>query len=124
VDIASSSSVSNFQFSQEQKMVKFTVEGRTGTTGVTQVTVPKAMLSGDMMVTVDGQVVTPDSNNVIVTSNTSTETTFELNYHHSQHEVTVTGTNVVPEFPASMLAMAAAIGSVSAFAALRGRMGL
>lgn len=124
VDIASSSNVSHFQFSQEQKAVKFTVEGQTGTTGVTQVTVPKAMLSGNMMVMVDGQVVTPDSNSVIVTSNTSTETTFELNYHHSQHEVTVTGTSVVPEFPVSMLAMAAALGSVSVLAALRGRIGL
>lgn len=124
VGIASSSNVSNFQFSQEQKAVKFTVEGQTGTTGVTHVTVPKAMLSGNMMVMVDGQVVTPDSNNVIVTSNTSTETTFELNYHHSQHEVTVTGTSVVPEFPVSMLAMAAALGSVSVLAALWGRIGL
>jgi hypothetical protein len=124
VAIASNSAVSEVQLEQEQKMVRFTVEGEDGTAGTTQVTIPKAMLSGEMLVMIDGQVVASDSEDVIVTSNTSAETTFEINYHHSEHEIAVTGTNVVPEFPASVVAMAAALGGVSALAAFRRRIGL
>lgn len=124
VEIASNSTVTDVELNQEQKMVRFMVEGETGTTGTTQVTVPKAMLSGEMLVMIDGQVVASDSEDVIVTSNTSTETTFEINYGHSEHEVAVTGTTVAPEFPAAAIAMAAALGSVSAFAALKRRLGL
>jgi hypothetical protein len=124
VEIASNSTVSAVELQQEQKMVRFMVEGEDGTTGTTQVTVPKAMLSGEMLVMIDGEVVATNSEDVIVTSNTSTETTFEISYGHSEHEVAVTGTNVVPEFPASVIAMAAALGGVSALAAFRRRLGL
>jgi len=47
-------------------MVVFHVEGETGTRGITQVTVPKAMLSGEMAVMIDGKAVSSDSNDVIV----------------------------------------------------------
>jgi hypothetical protein len=123
VEIASNSNVDNVALEQDEKMVTFTVEGETGTRGVTQVTIPKAMLSGEMTVMVDGQAVSPDSNEVIVTSNTQTETTFEINYGHSEHEVAVAGTNVVPEFPLSALVMAAGIGSVIASIAIANKKG-
>lgn len=123
IDIASNSTVDAVELRQEQKMVTFRVEGETGTTGVAQVTIPKAMLSGEMSVMIDGQAVSPDSNDVIVTSNTQTETTFEINYLHSEHEVAVTGTNVAPEFPVSAMIMAAAIGSVVAVMAAGKRTG-
>lgn len=124
VAIASNSTVSAVELDQEQKLVRFTVEGDDGTSGTTQVTIPKAMLSGEMLVMIDGQVVASDSEDVIVTSNTSTETTFEINYPHSEHEIAVTGTTVAPEFPASVIAMAAALGGVSALAAFKRRLGL
>jgi hypothetical protein len=112
IKIASNSAVDAVELKQEQKMVTFRVEGETGTKGVSQVTIPKAMLSGEMTVMIDGRAVSSNSNDVIVTSNTQAEATFEINYSHSEHEIAVTGTNVVPEFPLSTLAMAAAIGSV------------
>ena len=112
VEIASNSTVDSVELYQEAKMVTFRVDGATGTRGVTQVTVPKAMLSGEMMVMIDGQVVSSESNDVIVTSETSTETTFEINYSHSEHDVAVSGTNVVPEFPLATLVMAGAVGSI------------
>ncbi len=114
VDIASNSTVSNVEFKQSEKMVTFKAAGETGTRGVTQVTVPKAMLSGQMVVMIDGKAAASDSNDVIVTSDTSAETTFEINYHHSEHDVSVTGTNVVPEFPLATLVMAGAVGSIMA----------
>jgi len=123
INIASNSTVSDVELRQEQKMVVFTVDGETGTRGVTQVTVPKAMLSGEMTVTIDGQAVSSSSNDVIVTADTQTETTFEINYGHSEHEVAVTGTNVVPEFPVTAMIAAVAIGSVVAVMAAGKRIG-
>jgi len=124
VEIASNSTVDSVELDQESKMVRFRVEGDTGTSGVTQVTIPKAMLSGDMTVMIDGQVVSPESNEVIVTSDTSAETTFEINYSHSEHDVAVSGTNVVPEFPVATIVMAAAIGSIVSAIAIARKKGL
>jgi len=104
-------------------MITFKAAGETGTRGVTQITVPKAMLSGQMMVIVDGKAAASDSNDVIVTSDTSAETTFEINYHHSEHDVSVTGTNVVPEFPLATLVMAGAVGSIVAALAIARKRG-
>jgi plastocyanin len=118
VGIASNSTVSNFQFEQEARKVSFIVEGETGTQGVTQITIQKPMLGGQMTVMIDGEVVTPESNNVVVTSDTNSEITLEINYHHSEHTIEVTGTNVVPEFPVSMAVMAAALGSIVAAVAV------
>src|SRR5262245_6305955 len=105
-------------------MVAFHVEGKTCTRGVTQVTVPKAMLSGEMTVMIDGRAVSSDSNDVIVTSNTSAETTFEINYAHSEHEMAVTETNVAPEFPLASVVMAGAVGSIVAALAIAKKKGL
>jgi predicted secreted protein with PEFG-CTERM motif len=35
---------------------------------------------------------------VVETASTDTETTLELNYHHSTHQIDIVGTNAVPEF--------------------------
>jgi len=51
----------------------------------------------------------------------------EINYHHGEHTVEVTGTNVVSEFPLATLIMAAAVASVvgiMAFGRAIGRFGL
>jgi hypothetical protein len=114
VDIASNSTVRGFEFKQQEKKVSFVVEGETGTRGVTQITIPKALLSGEMMVSIDGKAIPPESSDVVAIIDTEEGTTLEINYHHSEHTVEVSGTNVVPEFPVSMIVMAAAIGSVIA----------
>jgi uncharacterized protein YfaS (alpha-2-macroglobulin family) len=93
VDIASnSSSVTEFAFEQAEKKVSFKVEGETGTKGVAQVTLPKELLAGQLMVTIDGRAVAEESNDVIVTSDTATEMTIEINYPHSEHTIEITGT--------------------------------
>lgn len=118
LEVTSNSDVSAVELSESEKKVSFTVEGETGTEGVAEVTIPKAMLSGEMMVFIDGQAVTEASNDVIVKSNTNTEVTFEINYHHSEHDIEVQGTNVVPEFPVSILVMTAAFASIIAVVAV------
>lgn len=109
--IASNSGISNFEFTQHEKKVSFLAEGNGGTLGVTEITIPKALLSGEMTVLIDQNIARQED--VIVKSNTQDETTFEINYTHSIHRIEVVGTNAVPEFPLAWLAMSAAIGAVT-----------
>jgi hypothetical protein len=96
LEITSNSNVGNVELRQEEKKVSFTVEGETGTRGAAEVTIPKAMLPGEMMmVLIDGEVVVAtESNDIIVKSNTETDATFEINYSHSEHTVEVTRTPI------------------------------
>lgn len=122
VGVASnSSSVRAFAFEQSDKKVSFTVEGETGTRGVAEVTLPKELLAGQLTVSIDGRAVAEESNDVIVTSDTATEMTLEINYPHSEHTIEIVGTSVVPEFPVSLLVMVGALGSVIAIITLAHR---
>jgi hypothetical protein len=109
VSLASNSGINDFEFKQSEKRVSFFVEGEAGTEGVTEITIPKDLLSGDMSVFMDQNLINEDD--VIVKSETNAATTFEINYHHSIHRMEVAGTNVVPEFPlASLAIISGAIG--------------
>ena len=108
--IASNSGVNAFQFNQEDKKVSFFVEGNDGTTGITEIKIPKSMLSGDLTVLIDQNVA--NVYDVLLKSDTASETALEINYKHSIHRIEVAGTNVVPEFPVALLVMAITIGSV------------
>jgi plastocyanin len=107
VEIGSNSTVSNFQFSPDEKKISFTVQGQTGTKGVTLITIPKAVLSGQLQVLIDGNIQPYNSDSVIVTSDNNDATALEINYHHSTHTVEIVGTQAaqmpagtetVPEF--------------------------
>ena len=63
---------------------------------MTEITIPKSLLSGDLTVLIDGQAMA--QSDVVETASTDTETTLELNYHHSTHQIDIVGTNAVPEF--------------------------
>lgn len=109
--IASNSGVNAFEFQQQEKKVIFFVEGSDGTTGITEITIPKELLSGQMTVLIDQGLVAKE--NVLLKSDTEAEITFEINYKHSIHRVEVAGTNVIPEFPVTLIMMAAAIGTIT-----------
>ncbi|MBI3639430.1 MAG: hypothetical protein HY223_03855 [Thaumarchaeota archaeon] len=117
VELASNSNVSNLQFDEQAKKISFIVSGETGTKGITDITIPKSLLSGNISVMIDGQVMS--QTDVIETSDTQDKTTLEINYHHSTHTIEVVGTNAVPEFPASVLVMVTAIGLLVIFGSTR-----
>lgn len=117
--IASNSGVSEIELKQEEKKLEFFVEGVDGTSGVTEISIPKELLSGEMNVFIDQNLVANED--VLLKSSTEAETTFEINYSHSIRRVEVTGTNVVPEFPIAMLITAASISLVIAFLAIIAR---
>ncbi|MDE1725018.1 MAG: hypothetical protein KGH76_03860 [Thaumarchaeota archaeon] len=107
VDISSNSTVTGFTADLAQKKISFNVQGESGTHGTTDVVVPKTVLGGQIQVLIDGIVQPYGSDDVIVTSDTASETGFEINYHHSVHTIDLVGssaaeplvyTQAVPEF--------------------------
>ena len=110
VSVESSSDASDLKFDEQAKKLSLSVQGESGTTGVTDITIPKSLLSGDLTVMIDGQVMS--QNDVIETADTQDDTTLEINYHHSSHVIDVVGTNAAPEFPVSTVIITVAVGSV------------
>ena len=121
IDIASNSTVKEVEFKQQEKKISLHVEGQTGTRGITEITIPKALLSGQITVSIDGKVIPPESSEVVTIADTDEGMTLEVNYHHSEHTIEIAGTSVVPEFPLAMMVMAAAIGSVIVAATMMAR---
>jgi parallel beta-helix repeat protein len=96
--VSNSTTVTNFSFNATSKTIMFTVAGQTGTTGFCLVAIPTSLLKlfginlADWTVMIDGHVVTP----VITVSGGYTYIYFS--YHHSTHQVTITGYSTIPEF--------------------------
>ena len=109
VDFRTNSTISAVTVDEDKKQVSFTVDGQAGTRGTTEVEIGQ-MLMGPYSVTIDGQTVTDFD----VKNEGSVDAVMTLSYTHSEHDVVVTGTSVVPEFPLAALGVvAAAIGVVS-----------
>jgi outer membrane protein assembly factor BamB len=81
------------------KKISYILEGISGTTGMSNITIPNAMLGGTYTVTVDGglpQYQAPPVDN-------GTHTSLYFTYMHSSHTVEIEGTTVVPEFPSAII---------------------
>ena len=106
VELNSSSTISEFKLDEENKRITFKVDGPTGTAGKTEMTIGR-ILEGPYTVTIDGEVT-----NDVEVSQGSGETIIGISYSHSIHDLSVTGTNVVPEFPISAIGVVAALVGV------------
>ncbi len=110
VQIASNStSITNVNYDEQSKKLSFTVAGDAGTKGVTEITIPKSLLNGDFTVMLDGQAMA--QSDVVEIANADVETTLEINYHHSTHQIDIIGTSAVPEF--NSLALIVLVASIS-----------
>jgi parallel beta-helix repeat protein len=99
VVLTSNSTVSTFKFNEPQKQISFNVTGPINTAGYCNITIPKALLSGNpWIIFMDGEQIT----NYAQTQN-ETHTTLHLIYTHSTKTVLIQGTSVIPEFPPTML---------------------
>ncbi len=114
--IASSSKISDLQFNVQAKKISFTVSGETGTDGITDIIIPKTLLSDVVSVMIDGQ--STSQSDVIETGNIQNETALEINYHQSTHTIEVVGTNAVPEFPTSVMVLVVATASILAVSSI------
>lgn len=109
VDVRSNSTVSAFQLNEETKTLSFTVDGETGTAGTTEISIGD-VLEGPYTVTIDGQITTDFEETV----SASGKAMLTISYTHSVHDVDVTGTSVVPEFPVALIGVIAAIVGIVA----------
>jgi hypothetical protein len=114
VSIRSSSTISEFRLDEENKRLSFMVDGQDGTEGTTEIAIGR-ILEGPYTVTIDDEMIT---NFEVIDGSSNSETMLKISYTHSIHEITVTGTNVVPEFPVPVLA---AIATVIGVVAVLGR---
>ena len=109
ISIRSSSTIGPLELDADNKRVSFTADGETGTEGKTEIEIGK-MLEGPYTVTIDGQATTDFE----VANEGSVDAVMTISYTHSQRDITITGTQVVPEFPlASLGVIAAAVGVVA-----------
>jgi hypothetical protein len=99
INMATNSNVTNFKFDESAKIISFTVQGKTGIKGVLDIVIPKGLLDENFIILIDGQEV-PNSD-VILTSDSQNQTTIEINYEHTSHEIKIAGTSAIPEFPLS-----------------------
>ncbi len=101
VTVRSSSTITEFSLDEEAKTLSLAIEGEEGTEGVTEIAIGK-ILEGPYTVTIDGEETTDfevsESGDVI-----------RLTYEHGIEGITITGTNVVPEFTLAAVVLAAAI---------------
>jgi len=98
VVVESNSTVSNFEFREDQKEIRFSVTGPSGTVGFCNVTIPKELLKAEppenWVVTVDGQ--PPTYFNF---AENGTHAFLYFTFTHTTHNIIIRGTWAVPEFP-------------------------
>jgi parallel beta-helix repeat protein len=88
------STISAFQFNQEERILSFNVTGPDFTVGFCRITIPKALINETYTVLVDGEQVDVK---VLPVSN-STHSFLYFTYIHSTHEVVI-----IPEFPPTLI---------------------
>ncbi len=113
VGLNSSSTISEFALQQENKMLTFKAGSATGTEGTTEISIG-SILEGPYTVSIDGQA-TDDFE--VTPAGASSGALIKISHTSSDHVVTITGTNVVPEFPLNAIWIIAAATGVVALVA-------
>ncbi len=103
VALLSNSTVSRFYFSAPLKRIGFNVTGPDGTIGLCNVTIPLTLMWCDQPE--DWQVTVGDSSPAYFPTSTDngTHTFLYFTYNHSTHNVKITSTYVIPEFPVTIV---------------------
>jgi hypothetical protein len=123
VPILTNSTVTNFAFDPNALQVAFNVGGPTSSTGFCNVTVPRSLLNAgalsDWTVIFDGR--TLSQGEFSITENAQYVFIY-LNYTHSEHQIIIKGTQLLPEFQPNILPIAFAIPLIAiAIAAVKQR---
>jgi hypothetical protein len=115
--ILTNSTVTSFVFNPSAKQITFNVTGPSGSTGFCNVTIPRDLLNAsalsDWTVVLDGKTLAPGA--FSITENAQYVFVY-MNYTHSEHVITIKGTQLVPEFQPNVLPIVLII--LFAFAAI------
>jgi hypothetical protein len=103
VTTESNSTISNFQFIQEDKKLLFNVTGPTGKTGYCNISIPEELLWGEFSIFRDGSLLVKDVD--YTQTYNGTHYTFYISYSHSTHTINIIGTEVIPEFPSPIFSL-------------------
>lgn len=120
LNVDSSSTVSNFSFSEDAKKLSFRVTGQDGTQGITVIPISR-LLKSPYTVTMDGNTVT---NFETLQDSTTGDTSIKLTYHHSSHDIVISGAEVAPEFSTiAALVLAASLIAIIGLTRIAGKGG-
>ncbi|MGH9879159.1 MAG: hypothetical protein ACRD5H_16135, partial [Nitrososphaerales archaeon] len=115
VEVNSSAIISQFMLDEENKTLSFRADGQAESGHRTELAIGK-ILEGPYAVAIDGQSVTDFDE----TNSTSGEAIISVPSAGGPHDLTITGTNVVPEFGAAMIVMMVSV--IAAVMLTRGRL--
>jgi parallel beta-helix repeat protein len=115
ISFVSNSTISAFNFDQANKEIAFNIIGPANTTGYFNISIPLSLLSGSWTTRLDG---TYGTQEVTMTQN-QTFTTFFLSYDHNSHNIQIIGTNVIPEYPTTLMVLPMLLVILSAIAIKR-----
>ncbi|MGH7909647.1 MAG: hypothetical protein ACRENW_07350, partial [Thermodesulfobacteriota bacterium] len=115
VEVNSSATISQFMLDEENKTLSFRADGQVEGEHRTELAIGK-ILEGPYAVAIDGQSVTDFDE----TNSTSGEAIISVPSAGGPHDLTITGTNVVPEFGAAMIVMMVSV--IAAVMLTRGRL--
>lgn len=116
VGIRTNSRVVDASFDQPSKRIDLVLEGVQGSAGFSDLAVPKEFLGGPFALSLGG-VVSKD----FTMSENQTHSVISIAHDHGLQELTLQGTNVVPEFPAAPISAALALVAALAYRRLRTR---
>jgi len=112
VTTESNSTISNFQFIQEDKKLLFNVTGPPGETGYCNISIPEELLWGEFSIFMDGSLLVKDVD--YTQTHNGTHYTFYISYSHSTHTINIVGTEVIPEFPLQIFSLLLMIATLLA----------
>jgi len=99
VDMISNSTISDFYFSQQNKLVGLNVTGPNNTTGFCRVSIPKTLLWAEpkenWTILLNNQNIT----SLCRTTEDQNQTYIYVPYNHTVHTLQIIGTHAIPEFP-------------------------
>jgi len=110
VKVVTNSELANLTYSADAKVFSMTVTGESGTIGVINMIIPKALLNGEPIVIIDSVSLTP------AYSEDSKDYYVFFSYTHSSHTVLVGGKNSIPEFPSNITQLIVFMLLVACFA--------
>jgi len=105
VVIRTNSSISEFSFNEVEKRIRLGVEGAAETVGFCDITIPAALMPGDLSIFMDGVLLAGKEGYVQVFN--GTHYIISMDYPHSVHTINIVSTSAVPEFPSSLLVLMA-----------------
>jgi hypothetical protein len=113
VEVESTSEVSGFSLDEAKRMLSFRVEGVEGTDGSTSLPIGE-ILEGPYVISIDGLNM---NDYEVMTDPITNGDRITIRYPHSIHEIEITGTKVVPEFPFSSLFVFVVLFGIAIFLA-------